>query len=688
MKRTIMLPIMVILVLAAVSQGSYASSTLITGTATKCTSLTNCTFSLTNGNGGTGTASTFAGVPGYVGQSPLYFSGGSVSFLLPGEPTATYASGVYSGVAVLAGTSSTAGTLYNITGSFSATDKNTGTVVIGSTNTVVGIKGHSGRGGGNIYTLVGGSIALNATGKYGTTTKVSCAPSSFLLGVSTSCTVTVSGGSSPGGTVTFSQSGGSGSLSFPSPPTCSLASGSCSLTITGASPGVPQVLASYPGDSTNLGSSGTFSLSVLAIPTTTAVSCSPISIAAGASTVCTATVTGRSPTGSVGWSSSSATGNFSAPYCDLVSSACSVSYSDPTSAGIVIYANYYGDVDNLGSSGTTVVGNFSPAATAAALTTTSTEDHKGADQTALTGVSTSITGSGSDEGTAVTIFSADLPSLASGTPSAPLIGPTYYYVEVYGLYSGTGRECISNQAVASSTQLYYYSGYGWNPATGLSVVPGASICGDIPVSALSGAYLAIGYPLAATTTTVQVNPGSVSSGNPTTVTATVSGTSPSGTVSWFSDGSGVFSSSTCDLAAGTCSVTFTPSTALGSPQTITATYGGDSSYGASSGNTTLTVLQRSSSTMLACSPSPGQVGVPATCTVTVTDTDGGATITPTGTVSFSSNNVGAFDSVTCTLDANGTCSVNFTPSQAGPTTITASYSGDYDHLASSGTFVL
>jgi hypothetical protein len=688
MKRAIMLPILAFLVIAAVSQGSFASSTLITGTATKCTSLTNCTFSLTDGNGGTGTASTYAGVPGYVGQSPLYFSGGSVNFMLPGEPTSTYATGVYKGVAVLAGSSSTAGTLYNITGSFSATDKNTGTVVIGSTNTLVGIKGHSGRGGGNTYTLVGGNIALNATGKYGTITKVSCAPSSFLLGASTSCTVMVSGGSSPGGTVALSQSGGSGSLSFPSPPTCSLASGSCSLTITGASPGVPQVLASYPGDSINLGSSGTTSFSIMAIPTTTALSCSPISMAAGDSTVCTATVTGRSPTGSVGWISSSATGNFSASYCDLVSSSCSVSYRDPTSAGIVIYASYYGDVDNLGSSGTTVVGNFSPAATAAALTLTSVGDRTRADQTALTGISTSITGSNSDDGIAVTIFSADLPSLPAGTPGAPLIGATYYYVQVYGVYSGTGRECISNPTVASTTQLYYYSGYSWIAATGLSVVPGTSICGDIPVSALSGAFLAIGYPLTATTTTVQVNPSSVSSGNPTTVTATVSGANPSGTVTWSSDGSGVFSSSTCDLAAATCSITFTPSTALGSPQTITATYGGDPSNAASSGSTTLTVLQHSTSTTLVCSPSPGQVGVPTTCTVTVTDTASGATITPTGTVSFSSGSAGSFDNMTCTLDSSGTCSVTFTPSQAGPTTITASYGGDYDHVASSGTFAL
>ena len=663
-----------------------SGETQVSGTATKCTGLATCMFTLTDGSGGTGTASTYAGIPGYVGQSPLNFYGGSVSFKLPGETTATFASGVYGGSAVLNGTSSTAGTLYHTTASFSATDQNMGTVVTGSTDTVVGIKGHSGRGGGNTYTLVSGSITLIATGKYATTTKLSCSPQSFLLDGSTNCTVTVSGGSSPGGTVAFSQSGGSGSLSFPNPATCTLSSGSCSLTMTGTSPGAPLVLASYPGDSTNLGSSGTFSIGVMAIATNTVVTCNPVSITAGGATVCTANVTGHSPTGSVTWYSGSTTGAFSAPSCDLTSGSCSVSYSDPASEGIVVGANYYGDTDNLQSSAATIFGNFNPGATAAALTLTAVGDRTAADQTAITGVSTRITSSGSEDGTPVAIFSADLASLPSGTPNAPLGGAAFYYVQVYGLSSGTARECISNPSVDSSTQFDYFSGYGWVAATGITVTPGTSICGDIPVSALTGASLVIGHPLPATTTVVQLNPGTVPSAAPTTVTATVSGVSPSGTVSWSSDGSGVFSSSTCDLVQGTCSVTFTPSTALGSPQTITASYGGDSSNAASSGTASLTVLQHSTSTTVTCSPSPGQLGSPTACTVTVTDTNGGVQIAPTGIVGFSSNNLGSFDSQTCTLDSTGTCSVTYTPSQGGPTTITALYGGDYDHASSSGSF--
>src|ERR1700687_4909544 len=71
----------------------------ITGVATSCSGLASCRFSLTDGNGGTGTATASAGVGGYVGQSPLPFSGGYVTFQLPGDALPTTAYGVYSGQA-------------------------------------------------------------------------------------------------------------------------------------------------------------------------------------------------------------------------------------------------------------------------------------------------------------------------------------------------------------------------------------------------------------------------------------------------------------------------------------------------------------------------------------------------------------------------------------------------------------
>jgi len=225
---------------ASLSINQFAS--VINGKATKCSGLAVCSYTV----GASGFASTNAGVGGYVGQSPLPFSGGSVSFLLPGEALVTYSNGVYSGTAILAEYSSTAGTVYKVTGTFASIDANSGKVVKGSTSGYVGIKGHSGRGGGNTYTLLNGTISFNPTNLDGSLTTVTCNPTSFLFGTSTKCTATVTDSANatsfPTGYVTFSST-----LGF-SPTKCHLSSGSCSVQIA-ATAGTWPVYASYSGDS-------------------------------------------------------------------------------------------------------------------------------------------------------------------------------------------------------------------------------------------------------------------------------------------------------------------------------------------------------------------------------------------------------------------------------------------------------
>ena len=191
-----------------------------------------------------------------------------------------------------------------------------------------------------------------------------------------------------------------------------------------------------------------------------------------------------------------------------------------------------------------------------------------------------------------------------------------------------------------------------------------------------------------TTTTLSCSPSSVQVGTSSTCSASVADTSSTpttatGTVSFKSTGPGSFSPGSCTLSGGTCSVTFTPS-AKG-PDTVTASYGGDSGHATSSGSAPVTATLRSSSTTLACAPSSVVVGSASTCTATVADTASGSPSTPGGTVSFAaSGSAGTFNVPSCSL-ANGSCSVTFTPSGAGTTTITASYPGDSVHAASSGT---
>src|SRR5439155_216346 len=161
---------------------------------------------------------------------------------------------------------------------------------------------------------------------------------------------------------------------------------------------------------------------------------------------------------------------------------------------------------------------------------------------------------------------------------------------------------------------------------------------------------------------------------------------PAGTVSFTSNSTGTFSATSCTLASGTCSVTYTP-TVVGHAL-ITGTYAGDSVHTGSSGTFTLASTIRASSTSVSCSPPSVNTGTPTTCTATVSDASGAGGITPTGTVSFTSNSTGSFSSTTCTL-ASGSCSVTFTPSaSSGHILITGAYGGNSVHSGSSGTFVV
>src|SRR5207249_1149299 len=125
-----------------------------------------------------------------------------------------------------------------------------------------------------------------------------------------------------------------------------------------------------------------------------------------------------------------------------------------------------------------------------------------------------------------------------------------------------------------------------------------------------------------------------------------------------SNSTGSFSATSCTLASGTCSVTYTP-TVVGHAL-ITGTYTGDSVHTGSSGTFNLASTIRASSTSVACSPASVLDNTPSTCTVTVADASGTGAVTPTGSVSFTSNSTGTFSATTCTL-ASGTCSVTYTP---------------------------
>ncbi|MHB8565463.1 MAG: Ig-like domain repeat protein [Nitrososphaerales archaeon] len=224
----------------------------------------------------------------------------------------------------------------------------------------------------------------------------------------------------------------------------------------------------------------------------------------------------------------------------------------------------------------------------------------------------------------------------------------------------------------SATLTYSVS----SPTSGVTVTSAACGCSEVT-------------PAGPSTTSLSGYLTSVAVGSPTTVSASVQGTEPTGTVTFSSSGSGTFSpANSCTLSSeDACSVSYTPTSASGSPVTITANYGGDGSNLASSAATTPITITGgspvSTSTSVSCSPTSIAVGEISNCTATVLGSS------PTGTVTFSTVGSGSvsLSSSSCTL-ASGSCYVNATGTSNGTVTVDAAYSGDSNNKASSGQTLL
>ena len=264
-----------------------------------------------------------------------------------------------------------------------------------------------------------------------------------------------------------------------------------------------------------------------------------------------------------------------------------------------------------------------------------------------------------------------------------------YYNTVYSYYWGTNTWYTLNQTLPTARKEVSAATSNFNNR--MYVVGGAN---GAFLSTNEEATVQNGHP---TTTTVSCTPGTVGVNNSTSCKATVTdnsivnATTPSGTVTFASSGTGTFSG-TCTLigvlasASCTLNVTYTPTAVGTGSHIIFGTYQGDSSHNSGTGTFTLTVLGRTSSTSVNCAPSTVLTNYGSSCTVTVADTATGTPITPTGTVSFtrSGTSTGSFTpSASCNL-SSGSCTVTFTPTSAGSSKITGSYGGDNVHYTSSG----
>lgn len=184
--------------------------------------------------------------------------------------------------------------------------------------------------------------------------------------------------------------------------------------------------------------------------------------------------------------------------------------------------------------------------------------------------------------------------------------------------------------------------------------------------------------LAATTTTLTSSVNPSLPGQSVTFTATITGTAPTGTVT-FNDGTTVLCGAVALTGTGnTRTATCTSATLAIGTHPITAVYSGDSANAASTSPVLSQVVQTAGSVgvTLASSLNPSNVGQSVTFTASVTGT------APTGTVAFQDGTAVLCNAVTLTGTGNTrTASCSSTALTVGTHNLTAAYSGDAGNAA-------
>ncbi len=296
------------------------------------------------------------------------------------------------------------------------------------------------------------------------------------------------------------------------------------------------------------------------------IGCSRSSIVVGMTTTCRVKTEGNGsvPIGTVIWSSSSS-GAFSRTSCALSLhggySMCSVRFK-PTAADspVILRANYGGDSRDSNSSSTfNLVVTMKTSMTRVSCTPrsavvgsstviTCTVKVTGYLPTGTVGWSQTTSSTGSVSFTSTTCTLASLANPNKGTCSVAMTGLTSGHVIINATYMGDSNNNGSSRRATLTIRKAY------------------------------------------TVTTISCTESSFGIGTPITCTATIYGHSPTETVTWSKiSGTGgiTFSSTTCGLSSGSCSVTVT-ATHTGSVK-VKAAYGGDSNNIRRAGTLVLTI---------------------------------------------------------------------------------------------------
>ena len=426
-----------------------------------------------------------------------------------------------------------------------------------------------------------GSSSLTVNQIHSTTTTVTPNPATLSTGSVTfvvKVNDTYSSPTTPTSTVAWSDGGSGGTFNPPS--TCTLSSGSCTTSYTASTnaPSSVTITASYAGDSIHSSSSGSSSLTVNQIhSTTTTVAPNPSTVNSGSQVTFTVTVfdshmSPTTPTGNVTWSGGSAGGTFSHTSCTLSSGSCTTSYTASTNSpsSVVITASYAGDSTHSGSAGISAL-----SVNILHLTTVS-----------ITPNPAILSSNGTVTYVVKINDASSSPTIPSGTVSwKDNNAGGQFNVTSCTLSSGT---CVSKYVASENPPNVIKINATYS---GDNTHLGSFTTSQISTNIISG-----------TTTTVTPNPATFTSGNAVTFTATVADTSnPSttliGIISWSDNGAGgIFTPNNCILSGNHCSLSYTPHPNSSTMITISANYLGDSYHSSSSGMSSLSETSTTSST--------------------------------------------------------------------------------------------
>jgi hypothetical protein len=266
-------------------------------------------------------------------------------------------------------------------------------------------------------------------------------------------------------------------------------------------------------------------------------------------------------------------------------------------------------------------------------------------------------------------FSAQVATSGASVSSAPT-GTVSFTVD--GTQLGTGPVTLSAAGVAESA-ADSTMGIGTHQIV-------ATYSGDVnDASSSQTIEFVVHKPLAPTSTALASSPNPSVYGQAVSLTATVSGGTPTGTVQ-FSDGAEPIASAPLD---GTGHAWVMVSSLGAGSHTLTATYeGDDTNYNASTSPAiTQTVDQDTSATTVTSSANPSLTGEGVTFDVAVAAVTPGAG-TPTGTVQVAVNGV---DLGTPVSLVGGAASVSDPTPPTGNDSVVATYSGDTNFTGGTGT---